>query len=289
MQQTEHIKEFGGWLNRYKHDSIVCNCSMTFSIYLPPQAPKSPVPVLYWLSGLTCTDDNARTKAGMQRYAAELGLAIVFPDTSPRGAKVEDARNRYDLGKGAGFYVNSTQEPWRAHYQMYEYVTRELPSLIESNFPVIKGCKSISGHSMGGHGALICALKNPSAYRSVSAFSPICNPILSGWGQGCFTAYLGPDRDSWEAYDATCLIEAGAQPIPLLVDCGTNDEYLAEQLYIDSLVTACRANDFPLNLRMQRDYDHSYHFVASFIGEHLAYHAEVLNSSDTCHLETCSG
>jgi S-formylglutathione hydrolase len=260
---------------------------MTFSVYLPPQAPKSHVPVLYWLSGLTCTDENARTKAGMQRYAAELGLALVFPDTSPRGAKVEDVRNRYDLGKGAGFYVNSTQDPWRLHYQMYDYVTQELPALIECEFPVIKNHRSISGHSMGGHGALICALKNPGAYQSVSAFSPICNPILSGWGKGCFTAYLGTDREDWEKYDATCLIEGGAQPIQLLIDCGTNDEYLADQLYIDSLVTACRANDFPLKLRMQRDYDHSYHFVSSFIGEHLAYHAEALAASIDNRPENC--
>jgi S-formylglutathione hydrolase len=276
MQQIEHIKEFGGWLNRYRHESDVCNCTMTFSIYLPPQAPATRVPVVYWLSGLTCSDDNARTKAGMQRYAAELGLAIVFPDTSPRGADVADDRSRWDLGKGAGFYVNSTREPWSAHYRMYDYVTRELPAIIESEFPVIENRRSISGHSMGGHGALICALKNPGFYRSVSAFSPICNPTLSGWGKGCFSAYLGDDEESWREYDATFLIEDGAQPIPLLIDCGSNDEYLADQLYIDSLVTACRENDFPLNLRMQRDYDHSYHFVSSFIGEHLACHAEAL-------------
>lgn len=252
---------------------------MTFSVYLPPQAYNAPVPVVYWLSGLTCTDENARSKAGMQRYAAELGVALVFPDTSPRGEAVADIRNRYDIGKGAGFYINATQEPWSRHYRMFDYVTHELPKLIESKLPVVAGLKSITGHSMGGHGAMICALKNPGAYQAVSAFAPICNPMLSKWGQACFEAYLGPDRETWAEYDATHLIEEGAQPIPLLIDCGTNDEYSTDQLYTDSLVTACRSLDFPLTLRMQTDYDHSYHFIATFIGEHLAYHAEILHGS----------
>jgi len=277
MQQIERIKESGGWLNRYRHDSAVCNCTMRFSVYLPPRAASQQVPVVYWLSGLTCTDDNARTKGGMQRYAAELGLALVFPDTSPRGTDVADAPNRYDLGKGAGFYVNATQAPWSQHYRMYDYVTRELPQLIENEFPVLPDMKSVCGHSMGGHGALICALKNPGAYRSVSAFAPICNPTVCSWGQGCFEAYLGADQAAWHAYDATSLVTAGAQPIPLFIDSGTGDEFLADQLYPQNLEAACRARDFPLTLRMQQDYDHSYHFIATFIGEHLAYHAEKLH------------
>lgn len=278
MQQIEHIKESGGWLNRYRHVSDVCNCTMTFSVYLPPQAESERVPVVYWLSGLTCTDDNARTKAGMQRYAAELGLALVFPDTSPRGTDVADEPDRYDLGQGAGFYLNATQAPWSQHYQMYDYITRELPGLIESEFQVQPGIKSISGHSMGGHGALICALKNPGGYRSVSAFAPICNPVVSNWGQDCFEAYLGEDQESWNAYDATSLIAAGAAPIPLFIDSGTADEFLRTELFPQNLEAVCKARDFPLTLRMQQDYDHSYHFIASFIGEHLAYHAEKLYS-----------
>ena len=184
MERIERIREFGGWLERYRHTSASCHCDMTFSVYLPPQAEKGRVPAVYWLSGLTCSDDNFRVKAGAQRYAAELGLALVIPDTSPRGAEVPDVPERYDLGQGAGFYVNATRAPWSVHYHMYDYVTRELPTLVESGLPLISGVKSVTGHSMGGHGALICALKNPGAYRSVSAFAPICNPVKSGWGEG---------------------------------------------------------------------------------------------------------
>ena len=187
-----------------------------------------------------------------------------------------DVPERYDLGKGAGFYVNATQAPWATHYRMYDYVTQELPALIEANFPVIPGRASISGHSMGGHGALICALKNPGCYRSVSAFAPICNPVVAPWGRGCFTAYLGDDRKAWDAYDATRLVEAGASLPPALIDHGTGDEFLAEQLYPQNLQAACAAHGQPLTLRMQPDYDHSYHFIASFIGEHLAFHARAL-------------
>ncbi len=276
MKQIESIKEFGGWLNRYQHESDCCRCTMTFSVYLPPSAATQKVPAVYWLSGLTCTDDNVRTKAGAQRYAAELGVALVMPDTSPRGPEVADEPDRYDLGQGAGFYVNATQEPWAAHYQMYDYVTKELPALIEAELPLIPGLKSITGHSMGGHGALICALKEEGAYRSVSAFAPICHPMVCGWGTGCFGAYLGDDREAWKAYDATELIKAGAAEIPLLIDHGTGDEFLADQLYPQDLQAACKDRGFPLTLRMQEGYDHSYHFIATFIGEHLAYHARAL-------------
>jgi S-formylglutathione hydrolase len=276
LERIERIRESGGWLERYQHDSASCHCRMTFSVFLPPQAEQGPVPAVYWLSGLTCTDDNFRTKAGAQRYAAELGLALVIPDTSPRGEGVPDEAERYDLGQGAGFYVNATQAPWSEHYHMYDYVTRELPALVEAELPLVPGLKAISGHSMGGHGALICALKNPGAYRSVSAFAPICHPTACGWGEGCFGAYLGDDREAWKAYDATELVAAGAEPIPLLIEQGTADEFLADQLYPRDLEAACSARGFPLTLRMRDDYDHSYHFIASFIGEHLAYHAAAL-------------
>jgi S-formylglutathione hydrolase len=276
MEQIESIKESGGYLNRYRHDSGSCRCRMTFSVYLPPQAEQAPVPALYWLSGLTCTDDNFRVKAGAQRYAAEHGLALVIPDTSPRGADVPDAADRYDLGQGAGFYVNATRQPWSKHYHMYDYVVSELPALVEAGLPLVPGLKSISGHSMGGHGALICALKNPGSYRSVSAFAPICNPVQCGWGEGCFGAYLGDDTSAWEAWDATCLINAGSTPPPLLIDQGTADEFLAEQLHPQNLQAACEAQQVPLTFRLQPGYDHSYHFIATFIGEHIAWHAAAL-------------
>jgi len=278
MKQIESIKEFGGWLNRYEHQSASCACTMTFSVYLPPQAETENVPVVYWLSGLTCTDDNVRTKAGAQRYAAELGLALVMPDTSPRGDDVADEIDRYDLGKGAGFYVNATQEPWIRHYQMYDYINIELPALIEEHFPVLPGVKSISGHSMGGHGALISALKEEGAYRSVSAFSPICHPVKSGWGEGCFSAYLGDNSELWKDYDATELVNAGCMAMPILIDQGLDDEFLADQLFPQDLEAACNARDIPITIRMHDGYDHSYHFISSFIGEHLAYHAKALRS-----------
>jgi len=280
MQQIESIKESGGYLNRYVHDSESCHCEMTFSVYLPPQAAQRKVPALYWLSGLTCTDDNARVKAGAQRYAAEHGIALVFPDTSPRGDEVADEKDRYDLGQGAGFYVDATQSPWSAHYQMYNYINTELPELLEKNLPLLPGVKSVSGHSMGGHGALISALKNPQAYRSVSAFSPICNPLNCGWGKGCFSAYLGEDIDAWKAYDATELIKAGARVGEILIDQGTADEFYDEgQLLPENLQQACDKAGQPLRLRLQDGYDHSYHFIASFIGEHIAFHARALNQS----------
>ena len=276
MEKIESVKEFGGYLNRYRHASQSCQCDMTFSAYLPPRAASEAVPALYWLSGLTCSDDNFRVKAGAQRYAAELGLALIIPDTSPRGTGVPDAPDRYDLGQGAGFYVNATQAPWSRHYQMYDYVSRELPQLVETKLPLVPGLKSIAGHSMGGHGALICALKNPGAYRSASAFAPICHPIRCSWGEGCFSAYLGDERKDWEAYDATCLIEAGAVAPPMMIDQGTADEFLAEQLYPQDLQKACALRNVPITLRMQDGYDHSYHFIATFIGQHLAWHAAAL-------------
>lgn len=277
MVRIESIKEFGGYLNRYKHASAACQCEMTFSVYLPPQAQTEKVPALYWLSGLTCTDDNARVKAGAQRYAAELGMALVFSDTSPRGANVPDDESRDDIGQGAGYYVNATMAPWSIHYHMYDYVTKELPALLEAHLPLIPGLKAISGHSMGGHGALICALKNPGMYVSVSAFAPVCNPANIAWGRERFRAYLGDDVNLWKIYDATCLVEAGAKCSELLIDVGLADEfYMARDLLPENLLAACEKSGQPINLRFQEGYDHSYHFVATFIGEHLKYHHKYL-------------
>lgn len=278
MQKLESIKEFDGWLLRYQHESQTCQCTMTFSVYLPPHTESQSVPALYWLSGLTCTDDNFRTKAGAQRYAAEHGIALVIPDTSPRGNNVPDEPERYDLGQGAGFYINATQAPWKQHYQMYDYITQELPALVEANLPV-SDKRSISGHSMGGHGALICALKNPGMYQSVSAFAPICHPIECPWGQGIFSAYLGSNQNDWQSYDACELIKSGVEKIPLLIDQGSDDEFLPEQLNTQDLVNTCETIGFPLTLRMRDGYDHSYHFIATFIGDHIAYHAANLRQA----------
>ena len=279
MKEIESIKESGGYLNRYSHESSACHCEMTFSVFLPSRASREPVPALYWLSGLTCTDDNARSKGGMQRFAEQHGIAIVFPDTSPRGEQVADEADRYDFGKGAGFYVNATQSPWAPHYKMYDYVIDELPTLVEANLPLIPGVKSVSGHSMGGHGALICALKNPDSFRSVSAFAPITNPVNCAWGKGCFSAYLGEDERLWQDYDATCLVSAGARVDTILIDQGDADEFLHEgQLLPENFTDACVAAGQACELRMQPGYDHSYHFIASFIEEHFAYHAKYLNS-----------
>lgn len=275
MNKIETVKEFEGWLSRYTHKSDSCHCEMTFSIYLPPQAETQSVPSLYWLSGLTCTDDNFRVKAGAQRYAAERGVALIIPDTSPRG-EVPDSPDRYDLGKGAGFYIDATQAPWRKNYQMYSYITKELPKLIEQSFPVNKR-RGIFGHSMGGHGALICALKNPNMYQSVSAFSPICHPTESPWGKGIFKEYLGNNINEWAAYDACRLVENNSQIIPLLIDQGTDDEFLKDQLMTNELQSICEAKNYPLDLRMREGYDHSYHFIATFIGEHIRYHANSLH------------
>jgi S-formylglutathione hydrolase len=277
MKIIEKIRTFEGWLLRCTHFSTSCQCDMVFSVYMPPTAEKNHVPTVYWLSGLTCNDENFRDKSGALRYAAELGLAIVMPDTSPRGDQVAD-NSAYDLGQGAGFYVNATQTPWSKHYQMYNYVNQELPRIIEDNFPVISGIKSISGHSMGGHGALISGLKNPTAYRSISAFSPICHPSKCTWGQGCFNHYLGQNQTDWCQYDATELVKQLTTPVEIFIDQGTNDEFY-EQLLPANLEAACAQSSVKLILRKQADYDHSYHFVSSFIGEHLAYHHEKLTHS----------
>ncbi|EGG94917.1 S-formylglutathione hydrolase [gamma proteobacterium IMCC1989] len=280
MERIAKIRSFDGYIERYKHYSNTTNCDMIFGIYLPPQAQQQPVPVLYWLSGLTCTDENFMQKAGAQRIAAELGIAIVCPDTSPRGTDLPGEHDSYDFGSGAGFYLNATQAPWDQHYQMYDYVVEELPMLIQQHFPVTDKC-SISGHSMGGHGALTIALKNPQRYQSVSAFAPISHPTNCPWGEKVFSQYLGEDKTQWEQYDTALLIaktsaHVNNKKIPLLVDQGDADDFLEEQLQPQALSVACDANDHPLTLRMQSGYDHSYFFIASFIEDHLRYHAQHL-------------
>ena len=277
IENLSSNKSFGGWHKQYSHVSNTLNCAMRFAIYLPPQASTgAKVPVLYWLSGLTCSDENFMQKAGAQRLAAELGIAIVAPDTSPRGEGVADDEG-YDLGQGAGFYVNATQAPWNRHYQMYDYVVNELPELIESMFPV-SDKRAIAGHSMGGHGALTIALRNPERYQSVSAFSPINNPVNCPWGQKAFTAYLGKDTDTWREYDASFLMRAAKQYVPALVDQGEADNFLAEQLKPEVLEAAASSNNYPLELRSQEGYDHSYYFIASFIEDHLRFHSNYLNA-----------
>lgn len=269
-------KSFDGWHKQYSHYSQTLNCNMRFAIYLPPQASNGQkVPVLYWLSGLTCTDENFMQKAGAQRLAAELGVAIVAPDTSPRGESVADDEG-YDLGQGAGFYVNATQAPWNRHYQMYDYVVNELPELIESTFPV-SAKRSIAGHSMGGHGALTIAMLNPTRYSSVSAFSPISNPMNCPWGQKAFTAYLGKDKDTWRKHDASELMRQATQFVPAMVDQGESDDFLVEQLKPEVLEAAAKVSGYPLELNLREGYDHSYYFIASFIEAHLRFHAAHLN------------
>ncbi len=249
---------------------------MRFAVFLPPQANEKPVPVLYWLSGLTCTDENFMIKAGAQRYAAEAGVALVTPDTSPRNTGITGEDDDWALGSGAGFYVNASAEPWSRHYHMYDYVVRELPALLESNLPLDLRRESIFGHSMGGHGALVIALRNPGRFRSVSAFSPICAPTQCSWGENLLSAYLGDDRKAWEQYDASCLIRNGARTTPLLVDQGAADEFLVEQLKPELLEAACEEAGQAITLRRQAGYDHSYYFIASFVGEHVAFHADAL-------------
>ena len=276
MEMLEEHRCYGGWQQRWQHHSTTLNCPMTFSLFLPPEGKKTPPPVLYWLSGLTCNDENFTTKAGAQRVAAELGIVLVMPDTSPRG---EDVANdaAYDLGQGAGFYLNATQAPWAAHYRMYDYLRDELPALIQEQFNVSERC-AISGHSMGGHGALMLALKNPGQYCSASAFAPIVNPSRVPWGKKAFSAYLGDDIARWAEWDSTELLLASRAeaPIPLLIDQGDNDQFLADQLQPAVFAEAARQKDWPLTLRIQPGYDHSYYFIASFIEDHLRFHAEHL-------------
>lgn len=276
ITQVSAAKVAGGWHKQFTHQSIALSCEMRFAIFLPPQlAAGKSVPVLYWLSGLTCTDENFMQKAGAFKKAAQLGIAIVAPDTSPRGVGVADA-TEYDLGQGAGFYLNATEQPWAAHFHMYDYVVHELPALIAANFAV-SDKKAVSGHSMGGHGALTIGLKNQDKYRSISAFSPICNPTEVAWGQKAFSAYLGTNKTHWASYDACQLISEATSLLPILIDQGDADPFLAEQLRPANLQAVIPSGlAASVELRMQAGYDHSYYFIASFIDEHLAFHAKYL-------------
>ena len=276
MQRIESHACFGGTQEVWSHRSSALDCDMRLGIYLPPQAQQQACPVLYWLSGLTCSEQNFIGKSGAQRYAAEHGMILIAPDTSPRGENVADAQG-YDIGLGAGFYVNATQAPWSSHYRMHDYVVDELPALIDACFAT-NTARSISGHSMGGHGALVIALRNPGRYRSVSAFAPIVAPSRVPWSEKAFSAYLGEDRTTWREWDAVALIAAAQERLPLLIDQGDADEFLATQLRPELLQSACDAAGHPLQLRMQPGYDHSYYFIASFIGEHIAYHAKALKT-----------
>jgi len=270
---------FGGEQRVYSHTSAQLGCEVRFAVYLPPQAlaEEGPLlPALWFLSGLTCTEQNVITKAGAQRYAAEHGLILICPDTSPRGESVADDEG-WDLGQGAGFYVDATEQPWADHYRMYSYVVHELPDVVAALAPVDLSRQGITGHSMGGHGALTIALKNPGRYRSVSAFAPICAPVDVPWGEKAFSAYLGPDRSLWAAHDASRLIAGAEERLPILVDQGESDGFLEGQLKPEALEAAAAAADHPLTLRRHPGYDHSYYFIASFIGDHFAHHAAALN------------
>jgi S-formylglutathione hydrolase len=277
MKLLSSVQCFGGLQNQYEHASETLNCTMQFSVYLPPQAQAGHnVPVAYWLSGLTCTDQNFATKAGAQRVASELGIAVVMPDTSPRGKDVpDDADKSYDFGLGAGFYVDATEAPWSTHYKMYSYIVEELPALIESALPVSQ-LKSVFGHSMGGHGALTIALNNPDRYVCVSAFSPIVSPIQCPWGQKALGLYLGDNQAAWQRHDTVALIRSGASQLPMLVDQGLADNFLVNQLKTELLEAALQETGYKAEVRYQAGYDHSYYFIATFIEDHLRFHAKYL-------------
>ena len=277
MERIEHHASFGGRQEVWKHTSSALGCEMRLGVYLPPAALAGErCPVLYWLSGLTCTEQNFITKAGAQQHAAQHGLILVAPDTSPRGADVADDPG-YDLGQGAGFYLDATQAPWAPHFRMEDYVVHELPALVEQHFPATEK-RAVFGHSMGGHGALTLALRHPGRYASVSAFAPIVAPSQVPWGQKVFTAYLGDDRTAWAAHDAVALVATARERLPLLVDQGEDDEFLP-QLQPALLRAACSQAGHPLTLRLWPGYDHSYYFIASFIGEHVAHHARALRGA----------
>ena len=275
MKTVSENRCFGGVQGVYTHASQVTGCDMTFGLFLPEEAETGAVPVLWYLSGLTCTHENAMVKAGAQRWAAEMGVAVVFPDTSPRGEGVaNDAA--YDLGQGAGFYVNATEAPWKPHFRMWDYVTDELPRLLFNAFPLVEEAQAITGHSMGGHGALTIAMSFPGRFRSVSAFAPICNPTASDWGRKQFTAYLGADEAAWAAHDATLLMKKRGFDGPMLIDQGTADQFI-DLLRPEALAGAMAERRQGGTFRMQKGYDHSYFFVSTFMEEHVAFHAAALH------------
>ena len=282
METLATHRTFNGVLGYYRHAAETTACAMRFAVFVPPQAASGPVPVLWWLSGLTCTEDNFVTKAGAFRRAAELGLMIVAADTSPRGDDVPDD-DAYDLGQGAGFYVDATEAPWSTHFRMYTYIRDELPRLIFDEFAADPGAQGISGHSMGGHGALTIGLRNPDRYRSISAFAPIAAPSQCPWGRKALAAYLGNESEAWAAHDAAALMSAAGDRSSypeILVDQGSADQFLDEQLLPERFADACRASGQELRLRLQEGYDHSYFFIASFIDDHLQHHADLLWAAD---------
>ncbi|MAQ45864.1 MAG: S-formylglutathione hydrolase [Confluentimicrobium sp.] len=274
METVSENRAFGGVQGVYRHTSAVCNCDMTFGLFLPAEAADGPVPVLWFLSGLTCTHENAMTKAGAQSWAAEQGIALVFPDTSPRGEGVANDE-AYDLGQGAGFYVNATQAPWAEHFRMWDYVSDELPALLSDTFAIDPERQSVTGHSMGGHGALTLAMRHPGRFRSVSAFAPIANPTASDWGRKQFGAYLGADEATRAAHDATLLMRQGGFDGPMLIDQGTEDQFF-DLLRPQALAEAMAARRQDGVLRMQKGYDHSYFFISTFMEDHVTFHAEAL-------------
>lgn len=278
MKQISETRCFGGRQLRFEHDSEVLNCTMQFSVFLPLRAEKTEVPAVYFLSGLTCTDENFSTKAGAQRVATELGIALIIPDTSPRGDDVaDDSDGAYDLGLGAGFYVNATEEPWKSNYQMYDYIVKELPELVEAELPV-NDKRAIAGHSMGGHGALVIGLRNSDRYTSISAFSPITNPTQCPWGEKAFSAYLGDDREQWKQYDAVEIIKSKGQTLPIRVDQGLADGFLEEQLKPENLKDAINEVNGGGTVHLHDGYDHSYYFISSFIEAQLRFHAKYLTA-----------
>jgi S-formylglutathione hydrolase len=276
MRTVSEARSHGGVQGVYTHASEVCNCEMTFAVFTPPQATKGPCPVVWYLSGLTCTHQNVMDKGEYRRAAAELGLIVICPDTSPRGEDVPDEPDNWQFGKGAGFYVDATAAPFDRNYRMYSYVTEELPALIAVNFPVDMARQSIFGHSMGGHGALVAALCNPKRYKACSAFAPIVEPSTADWSKGAFEKYLGADPAGWRGYDACALVADGHRFPEFLIDQGTADGFLDEGLRPWLFEEACRKADIPLTLRMQEGYDHSYFFISTFMDDHLRWHAERL-------------
>ena len=275
MQTRSQHACFGGTMGFYQHISTATGTDMRFGVFVPPQAQKAPCPALYYLAGLTCTEETFAMKAGAQRLAAEHGLVLVMPDTSPRGLDLPNETESWDFGAGAGFYLDATAAPWAGHYRMAQYVMQELPALIEGNFPVRPDRRGVFGHSMGGHGALVTALREPSRWHSVSAFAPIANPVAVPWGQKAFGGYLGPDRAAWAAWDASLLMRAQPYPGPILVDQGEADQFLKDQLHPEALEAAAAASGQELTLRRQPG-DHSYWFIQTFMADHIAHHARQL-------------
>ena len=277
VEKIGESKTCGGWTNIYKHNSEICKCEMKFSVFLPPQTEDYEVPILYWLSGLTCNHENFITKAGAQQYAAKYGIILIAPDTSPRNVGVDGEDDDYDLGTGAGFYINATNDKWANNYRMEDYIIKELSSIINSNFPVLKGLESIFGHSMGGHGALTLAFKYPGRFASVSAFSPICAPSQCAWGKKAFSNYFGKDREVWKQHDANELVQISTLDIPLFIDQGSNDQFLEKELNFELFKKTCNVQNQKLKARLQDGYDHSYYFIQTFIGDHIRYHSNELS------------